>query len=284
MKIIELPREGMQSSPFIIPTRKKIEYINLLLKAGFHTVEMGSMASPKFVPQVADTVDVIRNLDLTGSKSKLMVLVLNTRGAEILSGLEQVDCISYPYSISPVFLKKNLNATQEKSFEDVRAIVEICRETKKEAVIYLSMTFGNPYGDEWSMDILRKHIGKLADAGAKVIPLSNVSVRIDEKMVRDVFIDVQKAFPDLEFGLHLHTDGKNQGALIDAALETGITRFDSVLHGLGGCPMTGGKMLGNLDTTYLLHHLEQKKINTNIDEQIFKRAGQMATKVFLPSE
>ena len=114
------------------------------------------MASPKFVPQVADTVDVIKNLDLTDSKSKLMVLVLNTRGAEILSGLEQVDCISYPYSISPVFLKKNLNATQEKSFEDVRAILEICRQTRKEAVIYLSMTFGNPYGDEWSMDILRK--------------------------------------------------------------------------------------------------------------------------------
>jgi hydroxymethylglutaryl-CoA lyase len=284
MKIIESPREGMQSLPFTIPSQKKIELINLLLKAGFDTVETGSTASAKFVPQMADSLEILKEIDLSGKKSKLMVLALSLKGAESISGYKMVDVISYPYAISPVFLQKNLNVTMEKSLEDVRSIVEISKATGKEHVIYISMAFGNPYGDPWSLTILLENIGKLAAAGVSVIPLSNVSILIDEKIITEVFSAVQKEFPHIEFGLHLHTDGENQGRMVDAAYDAGIRRFDSVLHGIGGCPMTGGKMLGNLDTGYLLHHLEKRNIKHPVDNGIFTEASALASTLFIDSD
>ena len=270
----------MQSLPFTIPTPQKVEYINLLLKAGFDTVEVGSMASPKFVPQMADTLEVLKKLDLSARKSKVMVLVLNLKGAEAVAGLDEVDVISYPYSISPQFLKKNMNVTPEKSLEDIRSIRELCVKNKKEMVIYISMAFGNPYGDEWNLNLLITETEKLVKAGATVIPLSNVSMLIDETRIREVFPEVIREFPDTEIGLHLHTDGKILEPVIDAACSIGIRRFDTVFHGIGGCPMTDGKMLGNVDTAYLVHHVEKLKIHTGIDKHILNSAGIMARNIF----
>ena len=270
----------MQSLPFIISADQKVEYISLLLKAGFDTVEVGSMASAKFVPQMADTTEVLRKLDLKGKRSKVMVLVMNRRGAEETASMEAVDCISFPWSISPVFLKKNLNATSEQSLEDVKTIVNLCNLTGKTPVIYISMAFGNPYGDKWSLDLLMKQIGLLAEAGVKVIPLSNVSVPVGEKMIADVFSAVEKEFPSIESGLHLHTDGTDTERMITAAAQHGCQRFDTVIHGIGGCPMSGGKMLGNLDTSDLLSWLEKNNIESSIDKDVFVRAGALAEKIF----
>jgi hydroxymethylglutaryl-CoA lyase len=283
MKIIESPREGMQSLPFTIPTEQKVELINLLLRAGFDTVETGSNASPKFVPQMEDTVEVIRKLDLSGERSKIMALALNRKGVELFSGMEQVDYISYPYSISPVFLKKNLNVTMEQSFSDICSIVDSCQKTDKQAVVYISMSFGNPYGDPWNLDLLLNEIRKLVSTGVRIIPLSNVSIKVDPKLISTVFTEAIKEFPDIEFGLHFHTDGKDQGKVVDAAYDAGVRRFDTVLHGVGGCPMEGGKMLGNIDTNYLLRHFEKKNIEFPVNKEVFERANRMTTDLFLPS-
>jgi hydroxymethylglutaryl-CoA lyase len=258
MKIIESPREGMQSLNYTIPTEKKVRYIQNLLKIGFDTVELGSIVSPKFIPQMADTMEVLRQLDFSGTRSNRMVLVVNKKGAEIISEVKEITHISYPHSISPVFLKKNLNATTEQSLETVSEIVNLCQKAGKKPVIYISMAFGNPYGDPWSTDILLEGIQELKKTGVSILPLSNVSIEIDKQLIREVYSRIIPEFPSLEFGLHLHTTNKDWQENILAAYDTGCRRFDSVINGYGGCPMTGKEMLGNLKTENLIDFARKK--------------------------
>jgi len=281
MKIIESPREGMQSLHYTIPTEKKVRYIQQLLKIGFDTVEVGSIVSQKLIPQMADTIEVLKHVDFSGTRSNRMVLVVNKKGAEIISEVKEITHISYPHSISPTFLKKNLNTTTEQSIETVSEIVNLCEKTGKRIVIYISMAFGNPYGDPWSTDILQEGIQVLQKIGVKIIPLSNVAIEIDKQIIREVFSLLIPEFPTLEFGLHLHTTNKDWQEKVLAAYESGCRRFDSVINGYGGCPMTGKEMLGNLKTENLVTFADDHGLAGNLDPDALKEAYRLVSLTFM---
>jgi len=280
IRIIESPREGMQGFSRVIPAVEKIRYINRLLRVGFDTVEIGSVVSPKAVPQMADSLEVLKGLDFSGVTTKRMFLAVNDRGAEILAGTEEITHISYPFSFSPMFLKLNVRATVEQSFDTVKHVVSLCHGSGKQAVIYISMAFGNPYGDPWSPGMLLEWVGELYRAGARIIPLSNVSTEIDPDMISAVFSALVPAFPDVEFGLHLHTANHDWYDKVAAAYRAGCRRFDGVMNGWGGCPMTGEELLGNLKTENLVDFAKMKGIRLNIDQEEFMEACRAAGEVF----
>ena len=280
IRIIESPREGMQGFSRIISTGEKVAYINKLLLVGFDTVEIGSVVSPKFIPQMADSLKVLNKLDLAGTTSGRMFLAVNRKGAEILSGVDEITHISFPFSFSPTFLKLNVNTTVEQSLETAGNVVNLCEKNGKQAVIYVSMAFGNPYGDPWSLESLVHWVGELKQLGVNTIPLSNVAMEIDENMIREVYSTLVPMFPDVEFGLHLHTANHGWHRKVNAAYLAGCRRFDGVINGWGGCPMTGEEMLGNLMTENLLAFAEENKIFLNIDHAALGEAYKVAKEIF----
>ena len=280
IKIIESPREGMQGFPRMIPAGEKVSYLNRLLRVGFDTVETGSVVSSRIIPQMADSLDVLKQLDLAVTSSNIMFLVVNTRGAEQLAHVKDITHISYPYSLSPTFLELNVRSTVEQSLETAKFVTGLCKNTGKQAVIYISMAFGNPYGDPWSVNLLAEWVGKLYEAGARIIPLSNVSIEIDVPVISEVFSTLIPMFPDVEFGLHLHTTKRGWHEKADAAYSAGCRRFDGVVNGLGGCPMTGKEMLGNLDTGNLIAFAEEKEAPGSIDKKAWEEARMLARKTF----
>jgi len=283
MKIIESPRDGMQSLQKIISTNDKVEYLNKILRVGFDIVEVGSIVSPKLIPQMADTLEVMRLLDFSNTKSGIMVLVVNKKGAETISQFDEVTHISYPFSFSPTFLKMNLNSTLEKSVETVSEIVNICDKTKKQNVIYMSMAFGNLYGDDWSIDLLVHWVNKLHQMGVTTIPLSNTAIEVDEKVISETFSCLIPQFPTIELGLHLHTSGHYWFRKVDAAWINGCRSFDSVINGMGGCPMSGEDLLGNLKTEDLITFAERKAIPLDIDHEALKIAYRFSSQIFVTS-
>lgn len=268
MKIIESPREAMQGIKIFIPTTKKIDYINSTLKVGFDSVETGSFVSRSYIPQMADSLEVIKKLDLSSTSSRLMFLVVNKKGAEIVSEYDEISCISYPFSVSPTFSKLNLNSSFEQTLGVVDSIYEICLKTGKEFILYFSMAFGNPYGDYWSIDHLRRWLERFITMGIKTFPFSNVSVPIDENMISTVFSTIIPQYPDIEIGLHLHTTNTGWHDKVNAAYLAGCRRFDTVMTGIGGCPTSREEMLGNLDTINMIDFLKEKEIATSIDGQV----------------
>jgi hydroxymethylglutaryl-CoA lyase len=276
LKIIESPREGMQSLHYTIPTEKKVKYIQQLLKVGFDTIEVGSIVSPRLIPQMADSLELIKQLDYSGTHSNRMVLVVNKKGAELISNVKEITHISYPHSISPTFLKKNLNASTEQSLETVSDIASLCEKTGKQLVIYISMAFGNPYGDPWNAEILADSIRELTRMGVRIIPLSNVAIEIDEYLIKEIFTLLIPEFPEIEFGLHLHTTNRDWLENVFAAYNSGCRRFDSVINGYGGCPMSGKEMLGNLMTenlvTFAGNHGFAEGFNISALEDAYKLA------------
>jgi len=281
MKIIESPREGMQSLHFTIPTAKKVRYIQQLLEVGFDTVELGSIVSTKLIPQMANSMELIGQLDFSNTRSNRMMLAVSKKGAEIISGLQEITHISYPHSISPTFLKKNLNATTDQSLETVAGIANLCEKSGKQMVIYISMAFGNPYGDPWNMDILQDCIMTLKKLGARIIPLSNVAIEIDKTIIRNMFMHLIPEFPDLELGLHLHTTNKDWQENILAAYESGCRRFDSVINGFGGCPMTGKEMLGNLKTENLIAFIKEHDLKNELNSEALNEAYKLVSLTFM---
>ena len=280
MKIIESPIEALQGISNFIPTQKKIEYINSLLRVGFDLVETGSLVSRSYVPQMADSLEVLKKLDLSSTSSRLMFLVVNKKGAEIVSGYDEISCISYPFSISPIFSKLNLNTTFEKTLGDVDSICEICSRTGKEFILYFSMAFGNPYGDHWSIDLLRQWLERFIPMGIKIFPLSNVSVPIDEKMISAIYSTIIPLYPDIEFGLHLHTTHTGWYDKVNAAYLAGCRRFDTVMTGIGGCPTSGDEMLGNLDTINMINFLHEMEIKSSIDGKVLLKTYGSVSKLF----
>lgn len=280
MKIIESPREGMQGFSRIITTAGKVCYINHLLRAGFDTVEIGSIVSPRLIPQMADSLEVLRELDLGGTTSNRMFLAVNRKGAEILSMIDAVTHISYPFSFSPAFLKLNMNTTVEESLETVRDIINLCGKTGKKPVIYISMAFGNPYNDPWYPDLLLHWVKILHAAGAMTIPLSNVSMEIDSELIKTIYSALVPMYPGTEFGLHLHTANQGWYEKVEAAYAAGCRRFDGVINGLGGCPMAGKDLLGNLKTENLVEFAVEKKIPLWIDNEELKEAIRVAGEIF----
>jgi hydroxymethylglutaryl-CoA lyase len=283
MKIIESPREGMQSLNYTIPTTKKTSYIQQLLKVGFDTVEVGSIVSARLIPQMADTLELIRNLDFSDTKSNRMVLVVNKKGAEIISGVPEITHISYPHSISESFLKKNINASVGQSLETVRDIVNICEKSGKQPVIYISMAFGNPYGDPWSKDILVESIAALEKLGVKIIPLSNVVIEIEKGIIKEIFSLLIPEFQTIELGLHLHTTNQNWQGNILAAYDAGCRRYDSVINGYGGCPMSGKEMLGNLKTENLVEFSRNQGAAGSLDLHALDEALKLSALTFMES-
>jgi hydroxymethylglutaryl-CoA lyase len=281
MKIIESPREAMQGLNNFIPTEIKVRYINSLLKVGFDTVEVGSFVSPKAIPQMSDSYQVLKQVENTDTRSKRMMLVVNKKGAEQASLIDSIDTISFPFSISPRFTELNLNSNTDKLLGTLDDIVNICDKSKKSLVVYISMAFGNPYGDDWSLEILSDWVNLLNDMGVMIIPLSNVTIEIESKIIEDVFSLLIPQFPDIGFGLHLHTTNDHWNEKIEAAYKHGCRRFDGVMSGMGGCPMTGKEMLGNLATENLVRFLEMKNETPGgFDHTAFKNANKIASEIF----
>jgi len=272
IKIIETPRDAMQGIKEFIPTEKKVEFLNALLKVGFHTLDFGSFVSPKAIPQLRDTAEVVEQLDLENSKTQLLAIVGNKRGAEIGSQFKQIKYLGYPYSISESFLKRNINSNFEKSFHEVAEIQNICKRSGQELVLFISNAFGNVYGDPWSPAIVHKHVSKLSKLDIKIMPLSDTSGVGKVKTIKEAFEAVINEFTEIEFGAHLHTHKGNWKENLEAACQSGCRRFDTVINGLGGCPMTGKKLIGNLPTFDLLRYLEDIGEDHGLDMKALNQA------------
>lgn len=273
IKILETPRDGMQGIEQFIPTVKKIEYINILLKCGFHTVEVGSFVSPKAIPQLADTAKVLDNLDYDNTNSRIAILVANNKGGDIAMKFDVVDDIIYPFSVSETFLKRNINQTFEEAEKTIDYLQNLSVKNNKTLIPFLSMGLGNPYGDEWNIDILNFWTEKFKSKGINYVPVSDIIGEAAPDKIYEVFTSLQNEFPDIEFGLHMHSEVKTASDKIDAAYKAGIRRFDTVLGGLGGCPMTGREMIANLDLRVMLNYCEANNIETGLDMEMVDKAG-----------
>lgn len=294
IKIVETPRDAFQGIKDFIPTEKKIRIINLLMKAGFDTVEAGSFVSQKVIPQMADTSRVLRGIDRSGSKSRVMALVVNKHGAmrAVRQGtpacqpqatshkpqtIEQavVDDLLFPFSSSPTFLKRNLNADVDKAKGIIRDLLEICDQHKKRLIVYLSMSFGNPYGDPWDPGIVEEYAGFLHGLGLRIIPLSDILGEVKPEVITEVYNRVIRAFPDVEFGFHLHSIPGHEYEPVDAAWKAGVRRFDTVTGGFGGCPMAADHMVANLNTFALVSYCEKNGILHGLNISVLKEAGKL---------
>jgi hydroxymethylglutaryl-CoA lyase len=265
IKIIETPRDAFQGIPNFIPTETKVRIINLLLQVGFDTVEAGSFVSEEAIPQMSDTAEVLKSLDVTGTKSRIMVLVGNKRGGVEAGKRRSVDDILYPFSVSPSFLKRNLNSDLDKAKGTILDLMEICELHKKHLIVYLTMAFGNPYGDRWDPGIVEEWAGYLYELGHKVIPLSDILGTVMPERITQVYSRLIKTFPEVEFGIHLHSRPGEEYDKIDAAWKAGVRRFDSVTGGFGGCPMADDHLVGNLDTFALVDYCEKNGIEHGLD-------------------
>ena len=272
IKIIETPRDAMQGIHEFIPTYKKAAFLNTLLRVGFHTLDFGSFVSPKAIPQLKDTAEVLDLLDLSNTNTKLLAIVGNERGALQASKFSQISYLGYPYSISETFLKLNINSNFEKSFKRVSNIQEICMKSNRQLVVYISNAFGNVYGDEWSPEIVYEHVKKLHSLGIKIIPLSDTIGVGTYDTIFSAFDAVNHDFSSIEFGAHLHTTKDNWHENVSAAYNAGCRRFDTVLNGLGGCPMSGKKLIGNLHTRKLLYFLKKRNENISLNQDALNKA------------
>lgn len=284
LKLIECPRDAMQGIKTFIPTEAKARYINQLLRCGFHTIDFGSFVSAKAIPQLQDTKEVLAQLDLSQSKSKLLAIIANERGADEALQHEEINLLGFPFSISETFQQRNTNSSIAESFKKVAYIQNQVQQKNRELVVYLSMGFGNPYGDEWSAETVISWSEKLySELGIKILALSDTIGSATPELVSDLFTTLIPALPQVEFGAHLHTVPENAHALLEAAYSAGCRRFDSAVKGLGGCPMAANILTGNMPTEAALDFFKQKGVTHGIDERSFQEAYLLAASVF-PNE
>ena len=281
LKIIECPRDAMQSIKEFIPTDKKIKYVQSLLEVGFDTIDVGSFVSKKVIPQLSDTGELIDSLDLSNKKSDLLVIVANIKGAEVASNYNQISYVGYPFSISENFQMRNTNKTINESFINLVEINKIVSASKKNLVIYLSMCFGNPYGEVWNLDIIDKSISKLVDHGFSLISLSDTIGSATPSIIQKVYRYFSVKYPEVEFGLHLHTHPKFWRDKIDISFDSGCDRIDGAIQGFGGCPMASDNLIGNMPTEKIISYCEEKGINNNINPLKFETAYNYASEIFV---
>jgi hydroxymethylglutaryl-CoA lyase len=281
IKLIECPRDAMQGWKTFIPTEKKIEYINQLLRVGFDTIDFGSFVSAKTIPQMADTKEVITQLSTKNSNTKLLSIIANVRGALDAAEFEKISYLGFPFSISATFQMRNTNSTIEQSLENVKEIKNICDKNNKELVVYISMGFGNPYGDEYDENIVFGWISKIVGEGVKIISLSDTVGLAVPAQISSVVKKVITKFPEIETGVHLHSTSTNWKQKIDAALHNGCLRFDGALKGFGGCPMAEDELVGNMNTELMIPYFEQSGLLKNINEEALAKAGEMASQIFV---
>jgi hydroxymethylglutaryl-CoA lyase len=280
MKIVECPRDAMQGIKEYIPAAKKAAYINSLLKAGFDTIDFGSFVSPKAIPQLRDTAEVLSMLDLSNTSSRLLAIVANQRGAEEAVAFDEIKYLGFPFSISETFQLRNTNSTIEQSLVTVQTVQDLCLKRGKELVVYVSMGFGNPYGDEWNADIVCKWVDRLAGMGITILALSDTIGTSEPESITYLFSRLIPEFRGVEFGAHLHTTPETAEEKVDAAYRSGCRRFDTAVKGYGGCPMAKDDLVGNMPTEKLLAYAGRKGIATGIDTAAFETAMEKALYTF----
>ncbi|MDA9809413.1 hydroxymethylglutaryl-CoA lyase [Flavobacteriales bacterium] len=282
MKLIECPRDAMQGFSSFIPTKIKIKYINELLKVGFDTIDVGSFVSKRQIPQLADTKEVLQSINLNDTKSKLLVITGNLRGAEEAAGFDAVTYIGFPFSISETFQKKNINSSINDSLVILDKIQNLCVKKNKKLVTYFSMAFGNPYGDEWSTYIVAHWAEKLLkDFGINILSLSDTIGSSDPSSISWLFSKLIREFPEVEFGAHLHSNSKDVKEKINAAYLAGCRRFDGALLGIGGCPMAKDQLIGNMPTEKIIDVLSNSGERLEINHDVLKTSLDMAKNIFI---
>lgn len=281
LKLIECPRDAMQGWKSFIPTEKKILYINQLLKVGFDTIDFGSFVSEKTIPQMRDTKQVVEQLDTKNSVSKLLAIIANVRGAMDAVEFEKITYLGFPFSISPTFQMRNTNSTIEESLERVKEIKNICDRNNKELVVYISMAFGNPYGDVYNENLVLNWIEKVVGEGIQIISLSDTVGLAHASQISSLVKKVISKFPEIETGVHLHSTNMNWKQKVDAALQNGCLRFDGALKGIGGCPMANDELVGNMNSEIMIPYFKELGFLKNLDEAELKKAGELASKIFI---
>tara|TARA_R110002072_G_scaffold300390_1_gene477728 strand:- start:22565 stop:23428 length:864 start_codon:yes stop_codon:yes gene_type:complete len=280
VKIIECPRDAMQGIKDWIPTESKVQYIQSLLRCGFDTIDFGSFVSPKAIPQMQDTADVLAQLDLSNTQSKLLAIVANVRGAEAAVQHDQIQYLGYPFSISENFQMRNTHKTIDQSLVILKEILRLAEANNKEVVAYLSMGFGNPYGDPWNVDIVGEWTERLSAMGVKILSLSDTVGTSTPDIIDYLFSNLIKKYSHIEFGAHLHTTPTAWHEKIDAAYKAGCRRFDGAIQGFGGCPMAKDELTGNMPTEKMLSYFTAEKVDSNINPMSFESAHNEATKIF----
>ena len=280
VKIIECPRDAMQGIKTFIPTADKVRYIQSLLSCGFDTIDFGSFVSPKAIPQMVDTAEVLAQLDLSTTDSKLLAIVANVRGARDACQFEEIDYLGYPFSISENFQMRNTHKTIAQSVDVLSEILELAVSSNKEIVTYISMGFGNPYGDPWDVEIVGDWTEKLASMGIKILSLSDTIGSSSPEVIDYLFSNLIPAYPDIEFGAHLHTTPSSWHEKIDAAYKAGCRRFDGAVQGFGGCPMAKDELTGNMPTEKMLSYFTAAKVETGINWLSFESAHNKAMELF----
>jgi len=280
IKIIECPRDAMQGIKAFIPTARKVTYIQSLLRVGFDTIDFGSFVSAKSIPQMQDTAEVLAQLDLSKTQSKLLSIIANTQGAIEASQHQAIQYLGFPFSISENFQMRNTHKTIAESVITLQEILEIADKSNKEVVAYLSMGFGNPYGEPWNVEIVSEWTEKLSNMGVKILSLSDTVGSSTPDVIQYLFSNLIPKYPKIEFGAHLHTTPDKWFEKMDAAYNSGCRRFDGAIQGFGGCPMANDILTGNMPTEKLVSYFTSKKENTNISAMSFESAYNEASKVF----
>lgn len=280
IKIIECPRDAMQGIKPFIPTDRKITYIQSLLRVGFDTIDFGSFVSPKAIPQMQDTAEVLAGLDLSKTTSKLLAIIANTQGAVSASQFNEIQYLGFPFSISENFQMRNTHKTIAESLVTLQEILDIADKSNKEVVAYLSMGFGNPYGDPWNVEIVGEWTEKLSDMGVRILSLSDTIGSSTPDVISYLFSNLIPKYPQIEFGAHLHTTPDKWHEKIDAAYKAGCRRFDGAIQGFGGCPMAKDDLTGNMPTERLLSYFTVQKESTGTSPMNFESAYNEASKLF----
>jgi len=280
VKLIECPRDAMQGIKAFIPTERKISYIQSLLRVGFDTIDFGSFVSPKAIPQMQDTAEVLAGLDLSSTESKLLAIIANTKGAEDAAQHSPIRYLGYPFSISENFQMRNTHKTIAESLVTLQEILDIADRSNKEVVAYLSMGFGNPYGDPWNVEIVGEWTEKLAGMGVKILSLSDTVGSSTPDVIEYLFANLIPKYPGIEFGAHLHTTPDKWHEKVDAAYKAGCLRFDGAIQGFGGCPMAKDDLTGNMPTEKMLSYFTAEKADHNLRAMSFESAYNEATKLF----
>ena len=278
--LVECPRDAMQGWPQFIPTRKKIEYLNALLNVGFDTIDFGSFVSPKAIPQMADTKEVVTHLKIN-NHTKLLAIIANLRGAEEAVMYDEINYLGFPFSISPTFQIRNTNSTMEQSLVLVDQIQERCIQHKKKLVIYLSMGFGNPYGDPYSEEILLQWADQMVSRGIQTISLADTVGLATAKQVGNALQTLIPAYPETIFGVHLHATSDNWQEKMDASLQAGCKRFDGALKGIGGCPMAQDQLVGNMDSSLMIPYLQERGLLENLNMDALSESLRLAQEIFI---
>ncbi len=280
IKLVECPRDAMQGWKNIISTDTKVSYINSLLKVGFDTIDFGSFVSPKAIPQMADTAEVVQRLDIGSSRSKLLAIIANTRGAAEASVFDQISYLGFPFSISETFQQRNTNSTIAESLTRVEEIQNLCIKNGKELVVYISMGFGNPYGDPYDEDIVFEWVNKLVALDIKIISLADTVGLATPGQVYDITSYLVESLPGIEIGVHLHSTPANWKEKLGSAVKAGCKRFDGALKGIGGCPMANDDLVGNMDSEWMIKYFDELNMLPQLDKEALEESLRMAVEIF----